>query len=437
LKKTDMTAKEAARALNVSVATLYAYVSRGLVRSEAAGGSQRDRRYRREDVERLRARQQQRRNPDRAAEQALSWGVPVLESSLTLIADGRLYYRGRDALALAQTATFEQVAELLWLGAEPGRGGSAAAATTEAMEAGRGLLRAHAAWLQMLPGATPIEIFQALLPLAARLDPAAYDLRPGAVAQTGGRILGLLTEAATYRAVTGAGRVAERLAQGWRRGPQKKPDTGRKAAQAVRLIEAALILCADHELNTSAFTARCVASVRGTPYQVVMAALAALQGWRHGGTSDRVEALFDEAGSADRAGAAIGAWLKRGEALPGFGHPLYPDGDPRASTLIDMAAEAAPRARELALARAVAQAAEALTGERPTIDFGLVVVRRALGLPRGAALGLFALGRTVGWIAHAMEQYQLEAMIRPRARYVGEAIGSSSASQSADLDSAS
>src|SRR5579859_3336170 len=436
-----MTAKEAAWALNVSVATLYAYVSRGLVRSEAAGGSRHDRRYRREDVERLRARQQQRRDPDRAAEQALSWGVPVLESSLTLIADGRLYYRGRDALALAQTATFEQVAELLWLGAEPGRGDNmataTAAATTEAMQAGRGLLRAHAAWLQMLPGATPIETFQAVLPLAARHDPAAYDLRLGAVAQTGGRILGLLSEAATYPAVTGSGRVAERLAQGWRRGPRKNPDTGRRAAQAVRLIEAALILCADHELNTSAFTARCVASVRGTPYQVVIAALAALQGWRHGGTSDRVEALFDEAGSPDRARAAIGAWLKRGVALPGFGHPLYPEGDPRARTLIDMAAEAAPRARELALARAITQAAEALTGERPTIDFGLVVVRRALGLPRGAALGLFALGRTVGWIAHAMEQYQLEAMIRPRARYVGEVRGSSLASQSADLASAS
>jgi len=435
LKKTDMTAKEAARALNVSVATLYAYVSRGLVRSQAAGGSRRDRRYRREDVERLRARQQQRRNPDRAAEQALSWGVPVLESSLTLIADGRLYYRGRDALALAQAATFEQVAELLWLGAEPGRVGSAA--MTETMEAGRGLLRAHAAWLEMLPGATPIEIFQAVLPLAARFDPAAYDLRPGAVAQTGGRILGLLAEAATYPAVTGSGRVAERLAQGWRRGPQKNPDSARKSAQAVRLIEAALILCADHELNTSAFTARCVASVRGTPYQVVMAALAALQGWRHGGTSDRVEALFDEAGSPDRARAAIGAWLKRGEALPGLGHPLYPDGDPRAQVLIDMAAEAAPRGPELALAGALAQAAEALTGERPTIDFGLVVVRRALGLPRGAALGLFALGRTVGWNAHATEQYQLEAMIRPRARYVGEVKGSPSASQSADLLSAS
>ena len=111
-----LTAAEAASALDVSLTTLYAYVSRGLIRSEAAGHGRRDRRYRRDDVDRLLARQAQRRQPDRAATQALSWGLPVLESAVTLIADGRLYYRGQDALALAQTHTFEQVAELLWWG---------------------------------------------------------------------------------------------------------------------------------------------------------------------------------------------------------------------------------------------------------------------------------------------------------------------------------
>ena len=111
-----LTAAETAAALGISLATLYAYVSRGLIRSEAAAGSPRARRYRRDDVDRLRARQAQRRNPDRAAEQALSWGMPVLESGLTLIAGGRLYYRGQDANELAKSSTFEQVAHLLWLG---------------------------------------------------------------------------------------------------------------------------------------------------------------------------------------------------------------------------------------------------------------------------------------------------------------------------------
>src|SRR5205823_4642732 len=121
----------------------------------------------------------------------------------------------------------------------------------------------------------------------------------------------------------------------------------------------------------------------------------------------------------NRTRPVLESWLKRGEHLPGFGHPLYPEGDPRARALLEMTQTTLPRSRELALAMAVAAQARALMGEAPTIDFALVVVARALRLPAGAALGLFALGRTAGWIAQAIEQYQTEAMIRPRARYVG------------------
>src|SRR5262245_49409162 len=112
----QLTAAEAAAELAISLPTLYAYVSRGLIRSQAAGKRRRDRLYNREDVDRLRARQEQRRHPDRTAAQALSWGVPVLESSLSLIADGRLYYRGLDAVELARSRTFESVAFWLWMG---------------------------------------------------------------------------------------------------------------------------------------------------------------------------------------------------------------------------------------------------------------------------------------------------------------------------------
>jgi citrate synthase len=398
----------------ISLPTLYAYVSRGLIRSEAAGGHRRDRRYRRDDVDQLLARQAQRRHPDRAAAQALSWGVPVLESALTLIAGGRLYYRGQDAVELAQTGTFEQVANLLWLGGPPAPGAA------RAMTAGPAALRAFEPWLKLLPEAAPVEMMQAVLPLAAARDAAAYDLRPAAVAQTGGRLLGLLAAAAVYPARPGAGPAAGNIAQALQQGWMPKGARGSRPDRAARLIEAALILSADHELNTSAFTARCVASVRATPYQVVIAGLAALQGLRHGGCSARVEALLDAVAAPDRARPALEIWLKRGESLPGFGHPLYPEGDPRARALLDMAQAALPRSRELALAQAVATEARALIGEAPTIDFALVVVARALKLPRGGALALFALGRTAGWIAQAIEQYQTEAMIRPRARYVGQ-----------------
>ena len=286
-----VTAAEAAAELEISLATLYAYVSRGLIRSEAAGAGRRQRRYRREDVDRLRSRQAQRRNPERAAEQALSWGVPVLESALTLIAGGRLYYRGQDAVQLARTSTFEQAADWLW------RGGAGGPETARAIAAGRAALAAYRPWLKRLPAAAPVERMQAILPLAAMRDAAAYDLRPAAVAQTGGRLLGLMAAAAVFPAQPDARTIAAGLQQGW----AARGTSGPGLERATRLIDAALILSADHELNTSAFTARCVASVRATPYQVVMAALAALQGIRHGGSSARVEGLLDEVGTASRA----------------------------------------------------------------------------------------------------------------------------------------
>src|SRR5215212_8741556 len=110
-------ANAATRLLDVNRATLYAYVSRGFVRSEPVPGRPRERRYAREDVERLRVRAEERRNPEKAAEHALRWGVPVLESAITLIAGGKLYYRGHDAAELARTRSLEEVAALVWTGA--------------------------------------------------------------------------------------------------------------------------------------------------------------------------------------------------------------------------------------------------------------------------------------------------------------------------------
>ena len=180
-----LTAAEAAHSLGISLPTLYAYVSRGLIRSEASGAGGRERRYRRDDVERLRARQEQRRDPARAAEQALHWGLPVLDSALTLISDGRLYYRGHDALALAAESTFEQVAQLLWSGTLPAAGEEwGGAHDAGRVQAGEGAVikpvePPSANEFASLAG------FQAALLKAAPHDLAGYDLRPAAVAQTG------------------------------------------------------------------------------------------------------------------------------------------------------------------------------------------------------------------------------------------------------------
>ena len=192
-------------------------------------------------------------------------------------------------------------------------------------------------------------------------------------------------------------------------------DTG-----AAGLIDRALVLCADHELNVSSFTARCVASAGATPYAVVVAGLAALGGVKHGGNTERVEAFLGEIEASDDAERAVAARLRRGEAVPGFGHPLYPDGDPRAEALLAVLGGAYPGSRARQPAAEAAKAVGDLMDERPNVDFALVALARTLRLPPGAALALFALGRTVGWVGHAIEQYQADIILRPRALYVGE-----------------
>jgi citrate synthase len=182
------------------------------------------------------------------------------------------------------------------------------------------------------------------------------------------------------------------------------------------------VVSADHELNASTFAARVAASAGADLYACVGAALATVSGPRHGGACDRVEALVAEAGSPRRAAAVVHERARRGEAIPGFGHTLYPDGDPRARPLFASAAALgrgrAPMQRVqtvLALVDAVGEARR----ELPSVECGLVAVTAALELPPGSAAALFALGRAAGWIAHALEQRAAGYLLRPRARYIG------------------
>ncbi|MBZ0320360.1 MAG: citrate synthase family protein [Anaerolineae bacterium] len=402
VKSRYLTAQEAAEELGVSLPTLYAYVSRGLIHSESAGGSGRNRRYHLEDIEKLKARKEVRRNPTAAADSALHWGAPVIETAITLIEDGHLYYRGLDAIDLAKSHSVEEIAALIWTGH---------------IEDAEILFHGHIPeispiWETICPhldNLTPLERLQLALPLAAANDLAAYDLRPSAVAQTGARILAVIVGVLTgqYPSRTD---IARTLQAAW------APDD----PLAAHLLNAALVVCADHELNVSSFTARCVASGGSTPYAVVIAGLAALQGAKHGGLTERVEAFFREAGTPDSVRPAIAGRLKRGESLPGFGNRFYPEGDPRGRLLVDLVTRAHPHLPEVELATAIVDTADELMDEHPTVDFGLAALASALKLPEGAALALFALGHTIGWIGQAIEQYRIDTMIRPRARYIGD-----------------
>ncbi len=394
-----LSAAQAAAELGVNLPTLYAYVSRGLIRSEAEGRSRR-RRYHAEDIWLLKQRKEHRRDPGKAAQEALHWGLPVLESRISVIHQGRLYYGGRDVVELATSCSIEQVASLLWAG------DLASPFPDDVIDLPAAERRPLARLVAQLPA---LDAFRVVLPMAAARDPLAFDLRPEAVRRSGAKILRLLAAVAA-RTRPSRRPIAEVLQRGW----------AAREPQVRSLLQAALVLYADNGLNPSSFTARCVASAGATPYALVSAGLAALQGTKHGGACERAEGLLAEAGEARGARAAVVARLRRGEAIPGFGHPLYPDGDPRGGLLMKLIIEARPRSPQVALARAVADAAAELMSQHPTIDFGVVTLCRALQLPADAPLSLLGLGRVVGWIAHGLEQYEEGREIRPRARYAGE-----------------
>ena len=388
-------ADDASRLLKVSRTTLYAYVSRGYVRSQPTPGPSRERLYSRDDIDRLRRQTEARRDPDKAAARSLQWGLPVLESAITFIDGKRLYYRGHDVVHLSRSRSVAEVASLIWTGQFEGAFSPTPPRITTAYRPDR--------TLPFVPRA------QAVLAAASVHDHAAFDLRAASVVHAGWRILHLLTRIARLSRTSGP-TIDQSLAHAWGVTPR-----------GVDVVRSALILCADHELNVSSFTARCVASAASNPYTVVIAGLAALEGTRHGGTSARVESMLDSLERSRQPGTAVAARIRRGESIDGFGHPLYGDGDPRAIALIDMLRERYPKSRELAFILDVADAAESVTRERPNLDYALASVARVLRLPSGSPLTMFAIGRTIGWIGQAIEQYATGQLIRPRAKYVGVA----------------
>ncbi len=403
-----LSAAQAVAELGITRATLYAYVSRGWLRSVPGKG--RRRLYAADDVEKLKARSRARSGHGPVAGSALRWGDPVITSEITEITPAGPRYRGHLATDLSsQGKSFEQVATLLW------NGTLAVDNPWQAHPLGLALRRLDDG---MRPGADPLECIQfGLATIAAKIQPlglagAAEQAFASQLIARLAAVCGLVVDCERVRDAAQQTGVAATLA--YALGGAKLPRT----RAVVAAIDAALVLCADHELNTSTFTARVVASTGADLCGCLVAALAALSGPQHGGACRRIEGLMAEASRLPQPADVVAARLGRGEQIPGFGHPFYPSGDPRGRALMTLAQQLAPaRARPF---QEIADAMNASGRPLPALDFGLVALASCLQLVPGAATVLFAIGRTAGWVAHITEQRRQGFLLRPRARYTGK-----------------
>ncbi|MDB5895053.1 MAG: citrate synthase [Rhodoferax sp.] len=369
---------EACAQLGVRPQTVYAYVSRGKLEVAPDPVDTRRSLYRAEDVAGLARRKQAGRKHETVAANTLFGTEPSIPTALCGFFRGRPFYRGQDAVQLAAAATLEEAAQCLWAASQAVDFGCATPAA-------RGFKPGRVAAFTVLGG-------------LAAVGHSTRGRLTRVLHQEGQRLVGRLANA--FGAQPGDAPLHLRFAQGWQQAP--------KVAEQLRT---AMVLLADHELTSSAFAARIAASTGASLSACLLAGLGTLSGPLHGDASGRVQALFDE---VERVGEdqVLAHHLSTGQPLAGFGHHIYPDGDPRAAALLALFEP--PRV----IARFIEKATQ-LTGLQPNIDVALAAMVAHHRLPADAAFALFATARSVGLLAHGLEQLGTAQVIRPRGRYVG------------------
>jgi citrate synthase len=403
-----LTAAEVARRLGVKPQTVYAYVSRGLLRRDPASGH-RHSLFAADEVERAAVRA---RRPSRSGALEV-----VIETQLTALDPaGHLHYRGRDVTELARFRSFEDVASLLWDGD---------ASAPWILDRAESLLLSGARAL-LGPGLAPVELIPVAVAALCAVDHERGDRRPEAVRRAGARILAGALEILSdsgggpdgvsgeddARTTAADQAAAVRL---WR---ALRPGGDRPRPAETAALNAALVLLADHELASSTLAARVAASAWADPYRVVLAGLGPLGGSLHAGAGLAVEAIIDEARASGAAFTVLERRLASGP-VPGFGHRVYRGLDPRAVHLLERLPAVSDDAQALRTVDALLEAAAALQMPPPNVDFGLAALCRVMRLPPGSTGTIFTLARIVGLIAHALEEYPHRLRFRPRATYTG------------------
>jgi citrate synthase len=391
-----LTAAEATGRLGVKRETLYAYVSRGLIRSERVAGS-RTSRFLRSDVERMAARGPARRGAGRLD--------VVIDSALTRLEPaGRLYFRGHDVVALAREETYERTANLLWAGTLGGPATWQAPGTAARVGA-----RAQRA----LPRAAGVTDRLHVIAAAARaVDPLRDDRSRAAVIEHARQLVATLVDAlpAQQDAEPLDGSIAARR---WIKLSPLPPTRAR-----VDALDDALVLLADHELAASTLAARVAASTWADPYLVVLAGMSAAGGPLHGGASRAVRALLAELRGGVPADTAIAERLRQTSTVPGTGHPVYEGADPRCGALLSAVRRLRPP-KDLRTAMAAILSHAARRGTHPNIDFALGAFTEVADMVADAGEAVYLVARSAGWIAHALEEYGHRLRFRPRAVYTG------------------
>jgi citrate synthase len=397
--RTDyLSAQDAATRLGVSLATLYAYVSRGRIDSRP-GPDGRTREYRASDIEQLIERRQAGRGAAQGAAHSLAWGLPVMETRISLIRPHGHYYRGESAIGLTKGgATLEDTARLLWDCGEH----------DPFVDDVPDQWPTTARPLAQQAGIPPLERTAAALPLLALDATHAHSTDPGHRRRDAALLL-RETAALLCSVSPSAQPIHCVMAAHWRKNDPSLAE----------LVRCALVLCADHELNASSFATRVAASTGASLHAAVCAGLATLSGPHHGGAAARAHAFIQDMLRERKPVDRVRERLRRGEALPGFGHPLYAEGDPRATVLLDVLRTRRTRSGKVLTIERLLESVQAQCGRRPNLDFALAAIASAYELSADVALAIFAAGRMAGWLAHALEQQEGGSLIRPRASYVG------------------
>ncbi|CAM3884378.1 citrate/2-methylcitrate synthase [Bordetella bronchialis] len=406
-------ARTAIERLGIKMQTLYAYVSRGWIRVVPAVGGKGNLYYV-EDIEALGARGRGRSMAGASGERMIRWGGnAVMQTSITAIGPEGPRYRGKPAADLVRShRSFEDCTELLWNGllpdapvmwqpARPGAGFQALADGITQVAA-----RNHSRRLLSVA----VEAYAASLGRNPELTLGAPTLAARQLTQAMAAATGLLGPKPVYVLNDAPQPIAAVLAD----------NLGIRTTPAhLRILDAALILSADNELAPATFAARIAASAGADLFSCVTTALGAFEGMLTGLGCEQAEAALAQARTPEAYLDHLKGMLARKSPVPGYGHPLYPDGDPRATLLLELAREIAPvGARGKTALKSVDRAQEEL-GLKPNLPMALAVLCAVLSAPAGAPGALMSVGRAAGWVAHALEQRLAGFLVRPRARYIG------------------